>query len=154
MEIRNQKLLVARIRNVKNEKRQRRERVNVCSGCSALKINERSDARGSPEKKSSNERAAREKVHDRADDCVGSDSLEQRRAAGNERHANDKDGADDGDDLLDSFLAGADPGDMLADTDAATGAEATTLYDKVGAAFRAFDFGPQGHRIKVRRDLL
>jgi hypothetical protein len=96
--------------------------------------------------KKSDEGAAREIVHHRADDRVSGDSFEQRRAAGDDRDANDQDSADDGDDLLDAFFAGADPGDMLADTRAAAGAYAAALDDQVTPALGAFDFGSQRHR--------
>jgi hypothetical protein len=93
----------------------------------------------------SDEGAPCEIVHDSADDGVGSDSFEQRRAAGHERNANDQDGAEYRDDLLDALFAGTDPGDMLADTDAATRAYAAALDDEVSPTFRTFDFGPQRH---------
>ena len=85
--------------------------------------------------KQSDEGAAREIVHDRADDRVGCYSFENRRAAG-----------DDGDDLLDALLASADAGDMLADARAAVGAYAAALDDQIGAALGAFNFGSQRHR--------
>jgi len=104
-------------------------------------INKRSD-----EKEKSDEGAARQVVHHRADDRVGGDSLKQRRAAGEDSDADDQDSRDDGDDLLDALLARADPGDMLVDARAAVGAYATTLDDEVGVAFGAFDFRSQRHR--------
>jgi hypothetical protein len=96
--------------------------------------------------KKSDEGAAREIVHDRADDCVSGDPFENRRAAGDDGHTDDQHGRDDGDDLLDALLASADTADMLADTRAAAEAYAAALDDQVGAAFGAFDFGSQGHR--------
>jgi hypothetical protein len=96
--------------------------------------------------KKSDEGAAGEIVHYRADDCVRGDSFEQCRAAGDDRHPNDQDSADDGDDLLDALLAGADAGDMLTDTRAAAGAYAAALDDQVTPAFGTFDFGSQRHR--------
>ena len=96
--------------------------------------------------KKSDEGAAREIVHDRADDCVGCYSFEQGRAAGDDGHTDDQDGSDDGDDLLDALLAGADATDMLADARAAARAYAAALNDQVGAAFGAFNFGSQRHR--------
>ena len=94
----------------------------------------------------SDEGAAREIVHDRADDCVGCYSFEQCRSGGDDSHTDHEDGSDDGDDLLDALFASADAGDMLADARAAVKAYATALDDQVGAAFGAFDFGSQRHR--------
>ncbi len=54
--------------------------------------------------------------------------------------------ADHGDDLLDTLLARANAGDMLADARAAVGAYAAALDDQVGIALGAFDFGSQRHR--------
>ena len=105
--------------------------INKCSGAGQLR---------------SDEGAAREIVHDRADDCVGGDSFEQRRAAGDHSHTDDQDGSDDGDDLLDALLAGTDAGDMLADAHAAVRAYAAALDDQVGAARGAFDFRSERHR--------
>jgi hypothetical protein len=96
--------------------------------------------------KKSDEGAAREIVHDRADDCVGCNSFEQRRAAGDHGHPDDQDGSDNGDDLLDALLASADAANMLADARAAVKAYTTALDDQVGAAFGAFDFSSQRHR--------
>ena len=96
--------------------------------------------------KKSDEGAAREIVHDRADNCVGCYSFDQRGAAGDDGHTDDQDGGDDGDDLLDALLASAHAADMLADARAAAGAYPAALDDQVGAAFGAFDFGSQGHR--------
>lgn len=96
--------------------------------------------------KKSDEGAAREIVHNGADDCVGRDSFQQGRAAGDDRYRNHQDGADDGDDLLDAFFAGADPGDMLADTRATAGAYAAALDDQVTPALGTFDFSSQRHR--------
>jgi len=116
------------------------------------KINERSDrSRWKSEKtkaESSDEGAARQVVHYRADDRVHGDSLEQRRAAGDDGYTDDQNGGDNGDDLLDALLARTDAGDMLGDARAAVGAYAAALDDQVGLAFRAFDFGSQGHRRK------
>ena len=98
----------------------------------------------------SDEGAAREIVHHRADNRVGRDSLEQRRAAGDDGHADDQHGRDDRDDLLDAFLARADPGDVLADARAAAGAYAATLDDQVGAALGAFNFRPDRHDQTLR----
>jgi hypothetical protein len=100
--------------------------------------------------KKSDESAAREIVHHGADDRVGGDSFEQRRAAGDDRHAHDQDSANDGDDLLDALLAGTDPRDMLADTRAAAGAYAAALDYEVTPALGAFDFGSQRHRVYKR----
>jgi len=96
--------------------------------------------------KKSDEGAAREIVHHRADDRVGGDSFEQRRAAGDDRHADNQDGADDGNDLLDALLAGAGSCDMLADPRAAAGAYAAALDDQVTPALGTFDFSSQRHR--------
>src|SRR5579863_6182949 len=82
---------------------------------SGTEINKCSDAIN----QESDESAAREVVHDRADDRIRRDSFEQCRAAGDDGDTDDQDGADDGDDLLDALLARADPGDMLADARAA-----------------------------------
>lgn len=79
--------------------------------------------------KKSDEGAAGEIVHYRADDCVGGDSFEQGRAASDDRDPDDEDGADHGDDLLDALFASADPADVLADTRAAAGAYAAALDD-------------------------
>lgn len=89
--------------------------------------------------------AAREIEHHRADDRVGGDSLQQRRAAGNDGHGDDQDRRDDGDDLLDSFLPCTDARDMLVDARAAVGAYAAAFDDEIDAAFRAFDFSSQWH---------
>ena len=94
----------------------------------------------------SDEGAAGEIVHNSSDDRIGSDSFEQGRAAGDDGHANDQDGANHGDHLLDTLLAAADPGDMLADTRAAVRAYAAALDDQVTSALGAFDFGSQRHR--------
>jgi len=94
----------------------------------------------------SDESAAREIVHDRTDNCVGRDSFEQRRTAGDNRHPDDQDGADNRDYLLNPLLASADAGDMLTDARAAVGAYAAALDDEVSLALRAFDFGSQRHR--------
>jgi len=110
--------------------------MNVCSDA----INQESD-----------ESAAREVVHDRAHDRICRDSFEQSRAAGDDRHPDHQDCADDGDDLLDALLARADAGDMLADARAAVGAYSATLDDQVGIALGAFDFGSQRHRGLCRR---
>lgn len=93
----------------------------------------------------SDEGASGEIVHYGADDRVGRDSFQQRRAAGDDRYSNDQDGADDGDDLLDALFAGADPGDMLADTRATAGAYAAALDDQVTPALGTFDFSSQRH---------
>jgi hypothetical protein len=97
----------------------------------------------------SDEGAAGEIVHDGADDCVGGDSFEQGRAAGYDQEAEDQDGGDDCDYLLDSFFAGADACDMLGNRGAAVGAYAAALDDEVGIAFGAFDFRAQGHRRRI-----
>ena len=94
----------------------------------------------------SDESAAREVVHDRAHDRICGDSFEQRRAAGDDRHADHQDCADDRDDLFDALLARADAGDMLADARAAVGAYSAALDDQIGVAFGAFYFGSQRHR--------
>lgn len=89
---------------------------------------------------SSDEGAARKVVHEGADDRVGGDPLEQRRATGDNDQADDEDSSDDGDHLLDSLLAGTDPRDMLGDMRAAVAAYAAALDDQVGATIGAFDF--------------
>src|SRR5208282_1086432 len=94
----------------------------------------------------SDEGAPREVVHNGADDRVGGYSLEQRRAAGDDDQADNEHGGDDGDDLLDALLAGADPGDMLSDARPAFGAYAAALDDDVGLALGAFDFRLERHR--------
>jgi hypothetical protein len=93
----------------------------------------------------SDEGAAREIVHDSADDRVGGDSFEQGRSAGYDQEAEDQDGRDDCDYLLDTFFASADACDMLGNRGAAVRAYAAALDDEVGVAFGAFDFGAQGH---------
>ena len=125
-------------RVVENEKRQRREEVNARSDSRELELNKRSDG-------SSDKGAAREKVHDRADDRVRPDSLQQRRAAGDHQQAEHQHGRGDRDHLLDSLLARADPGDMLAYRGSAVGAYAAALDDEIGVAFGAFDFGAKRH---------
>jgi hypothetical protein len=96
----------------------------------------------------SDESAACEIVHDRADDRVGCDSFEQRRAAGDYGHAHDQDCGDDGNYLLDALLTCADACYMLADARAAVGAYAAALDDQFRVALGAFDPGSQGHRGK------
>jgi hypothetical protein len=123
-----------------NKRTFRRTHVQV----SSRRRNKRMFRRKATEK--SDEGAAGEIVHYRADDCVGGDSFEQRRAAGDDRHSNDQDGPDDGDDLFDAFFAGADSRDMLADTCAALGTYAAALDDQVTPALGTFDFGSQRHR--------
>jgi len=97
----------------------------------------------------SDEGAAGEIVHDSTDDCVGGDSFEQGRAAGYDQEAEDQDGRDDCDYLLDSFFAGADACDVLGNRGAAVGAYAAALDDEIGVAFGAFDFCAQGHRRRI-----
>ena len=105
-------------------------------------INERSDAT----QLRSYESAAREIVHDGADDRVRRDSFEKRRAAGHDGHADDQDGPDYGDDLLDALLARPDVGDVFADPRTAVRAYAPALDDQVTSALGAFDFGSERHR--------
>ncbi len=108
--------------------------------------NKRTFRREPLKNENSNEGAPREVVHDGADDRVGGYSLQQRRAAGDDDQADDKEGGNDGYDLLDALLARADPGDMAGDGRPALGAHAAALDDHVGLAAGAFDFRSQGHR--------
>ena len=109
---------------------------------SVTEINKCSDAIN----QESDESAAGEIVHNGTDDRVGGDSFQNRRAAGDDCYTDDQDGAGHGNDLLDALLAGADAGDMLADSRTAVGAYAAALDHEVGPAFGAFDFGSDRHR--------
>ena len=97
----------------------------------------------------SDEGAAREIIHHRADDDVGSGAFEQGRAAGHDKQGEDQGGRDYRDDLLDSLLARAGASDMLGDRGAAARAYTAALDDEIGAAVGAFDFGAQRHRREI-----
>ena len=93
----------------------------------------------------SDEGAAREIIHHRADDDVGRGAFEKRRAAGHDKQGEDQGGSDYRDDLLDSLLARAGASDVLGDRRAAAGAYPAALDDEIGPAVGAFDFCAEGH---------
>src|SRR5712692_7274855 len=145
LELRNQPILDTRIQTPETKNGNGESRLTHVQVWAAGKLNKRSVAAGQTLSRS-HKSPPRQIIHDRAHDRVSRDSLQQCCAAGDYQQAEQQDGRDDCDHLLDSLLAGADPSDVLAYRCAAVGAYTAPLDDQVGPALGAFDFGPQRHR--------
>lgn len=91
------------------------------------------------------ESAPGEEENDRADQGVDGYPFEQPEAGGKEKERQDQHRSDDGEDLLDTPLASADPRDVLGNRRAATRAGAAPLHDQLGFTAWAFYAGPNRH---------